>query len=206
MPAEKLEGLKEIVAPLKINRVKDIIPVMMESVIVFKQQRPKTLYTTVFCMALLAGFSIYSIDKGEKKDLPQSSVVALPTRIGTVQPIMPITLAALPAVGMAEKKEAATVAVKEVPKEDNEKAARHRWNKLFTATNSNYGIGLLGGIKDLSLIVTNKSDYPVDEAVAKVTYIKANGEVWKSQLITIYSVPAHAASNNLCLMWAEEKK
>lgn len=189
VPAEKLEGLKEIVAPQKIKRAKDIIPMLMESTAAFKQQRPKTLYAILFCMALLAGFSIYSIDKEERKELPQGSAVALPTSMATVQQLMPIISSALPA-GITEKKEAVTVAVKEIPKEDNEKAARHRWNKLFTATNSNYGIGLLGGIKDLSVIVTNKSDYPVDEAVAKVTYIKANGEVWKSQLVTIYNVLA----------------
>lgn len=179
-PAEKINELKEQVAPRKIKRPKDIVPVMIELAVDFKERRPKTAYAILFCMAMLAGLSIYSIDKRINRDLPKENVFS------SSAPALQTTIAAAD-TGIAEKKEA----VIEAPKEDKEKASRLRWNKLFSAANSNYGIGFLGGIKDLKVVVTNRSDYPVDEAVAKVTYIKASGEIWKTKLVTIYGVPAH---------------
>lgn len=179
-PAEKLGELKELVAPRKIKRPKDIVPVMMERAVDFKQRRPKTAYGILFCIAMVAGLSIYSIGKTINKDLPKKTVSS------SSAPAVQTNLAAA-ATAIAEKKEVVT----EAPKEDKEKAARLRWNKLFSANNSNYGIGFFGGIKDLKVVLSNRSDYPVDEAVAKVTYIKAGGSVWKTKLFTIYGVSAH---------------
>ena len=179
MPAEKIPGLKEMVAPRKIKRPKDIVPVMVEREAEFKQQRPKTLYACLFCIALLAGISIYSLGKSADKGQ---------TQIVQEQPQhLTSNSSQLSAAGIAPT----TAAKTEEPKEDKEKASRLRWNKLISATNSNYGIGFLGGIKDLKVIINNRSDYPIDEAVVEVTYIKASGGVWKAKPITIYGVPAH---------------
>jgi hypothetical protein len=177
-PAEKIGELKELVAPRKIKRPKDIVPVMIERATDFKQQHPKTAYGFLLGVALVAGISIYSLGKEESKDLIKNSPIA---------GIHSITKANLPAAGITKEKEI----IIEAPKEDKEKAARLHWNKLITSTNSNYGIGFLGGIKELKVIITNRSAYPIDEAIAKVTYIKANGDVWKTKLISIYGVQAH---------------
>ena len=172
MPAEKLESLKDSVAPKKIRRPKDIIPAVQERFTDVKQKHPRVLYGSLLGIALLIGFSIFSSQKSVVKVLP--AVVEKPqaTQEIKVQEAKPEVL--------PEMKPEPPKSLKPPPVEDKAKAARLRWNKLITVTNSNYGIGLLGGIKDLKVIVTNRTDYPLDEVVAKVTYIKANGGIWKT--------------------------
>lgn len=177
MAAEKISGLKALVAPKKIQRPKDIVPAVAERVTEFKQKHPKTMYVGLFCLAMMAGISIYSSGKAVVTTLPKNQD-HLPSQMQT---------ATTAPAGVPGKK-----LTDDIPlKEDKGKAARLHWNKLFSASNSNYGIGFLGGIKNLSVVINNKSDYVVDEAVAKITYIKSNGEVWKSKLVTVYGIPAH---------------
>src|SRR5437763_11235152 len=91
-------------------------------------------------------------------------------------------------------KEEAVIPTKQVAKEikeDKERMARLHWKKLFSAGNSNYGIGVLGGIKDLKVIFYNNSDYHVEQAVIKLTYIKSNGAVWRTMMVPVYGTPAH---------------
>ncbi|MDQ6610166.1 MAG: DUF4339 domain-containing protein [Bacteroidota bacterium] len=195
-PAEKISGLKELVAPSKIRRPKDIVPAMVESITGFTQQRPKTAYGILLCVALLAAISIYSVNKKVSKSAA-TKVLKTPVAI----PLQPVVPPALPAV-ITEKK----VVVVENPKVDKEKDARLHWNKLFTAANSSYGIGFLGGIKDLKIIITNLSNYPVEEAVAKITYIKASGGIWKTKLVSIYNVPAHDVKEQMVPDVARGKK
>ncbi len=175
-PAEGVDGLKEIVAPRKIKRPKDVLPVMMERASDFKRERPKTAYAVMLSLGLLGGFSLYSLGKNAGKAAPNTGVAAAPV---------------VPSASTAIVIPVKTNSTTEAPKDDKEKTARQHWNRLFSVANSSYGIGFLGGIKDLKVVVTNRSDYPLDEAVAKVTYIKANGEVWKTKLITVNGVPAH---------------
>lgn len=77
--------------------------------------------------------------------------------------------------------------------EDVDKAlqARKHWSKYITAQTSNYGYGMLGGINNLSVLLSNRSDYPVDEMVVKVSYIKGNGKPWKTKFITAHNLAAH---------------
>lgn len=180
MPAEKLSELKELVAPRKIKRPKDIVPVMRERITDMHYHRPKVLYGSLLAIALVAGISIYSIRKSsiQKEKLEQPVIAEAKKSITNIQNI---------AAGVTAK----PPIEKPVEKEDATKAARKKWNKLITATNSNYGIGFLGGIKDLSVSINNRSGYPVDEAIVKVTYIKANGDIWKTKLITVQGIPAH---------------
>lgn len=178
MPAEKLAPLKEVVVPRKIKRPQDIVPVIKERIADLKERRPRILYGSLFLIALLAGISFYSITK---KRAPALQQVVVPGQAEVVARFAPQTTAELP----KEEKKAPAVS------EDKAKATRLRWNKLIAATNSNYGIGFLGGIKDLSVIISNRTDYAIDEAMAKITYFKANGSIWKTKLITIYGVPAH---------------
>jgi hypothetical protein len=195
MPAEKLPVLKEKVVPRKIRRPKDIVPGMVERVSDLYYRKPHTLYSILLGAALFAGISIYSVNKSEAQPVPKEAAIAKTISVvksAAVVQIQQPALQTIPIVKPVVKKKA-TPTVKPVNapvKIDREKAARLRWSKLITATNSNYGIGLLGGIKDLKVIVTNRSDYPLDEVVAKVTYLKANGSVWKTSLVSLNDVPA----------------
>lgn len=182
MPAEKLAVLKPIVVPRKIKHAKDVLPAIGENFAVLQRERPKTLYAALFIVAMFAGLSFYSIVKPSPK--PASTDENLPA-------VSAKSLATVANTNTKEKSTASLVVKKELPKEDAAKTAKSNWSKLITATHSNYGIGFFGGIKDLSVIVTNRTDFPLDEVVTKVTYVKANGSVWKTVPITIYGVPPH---------------
>lgn len=187
MPAEKLAELKPLVAPRKIRRPKDVVPVVAQTVADLHQRKPVLLYGTLVAVALLAGVSFYTLKTSANSRQPQAS--ARPKASGSA-----LSAASAPATdtgALASEIGKPGTAGIEPPKADAAKASRLRWNKLIKASNSNYGIGLLGGIKDLSVIISNHSDYPLDEVVAKVTYIKASGEVWKTVPITLYAIPAH---------------
>lgn len=181
MPAERLASLKEVVVPRKIRRPKDILPAAKEHFQHLQQRKPVLLYSLLLLLALIAGISIYSATSTEKK----SSAPAKPARQNVLPPATPQPVAQ----PEPAPKEAATPPV--AVAEDKAKTTRLRWNKLISATNSNYGIGLLGGIKDLRVIATNRTDYPIDQMVVNLTYIKAGGGVWKTVPITIHGIPAH---------------
>lgn len=178
MPAEKVSDLKDLVAPRKIKRPKDIVPVMIERVTDLHYRKPTALYGGLLGLALFTGISIYTIRKATiLKDDEQPIIAETKAFAFTTQDV---------ATGVTAK----SPIEKPVEKEDATIAARQKWNKLISATNSNYGIGFLGGIKDLSVYINNRSDYSVDEAIVKVTYIKANGAIWKTKLVTVKGVPA----------------
>ena len=179
MPAERLAPLKEMVVPRKIRRPKDILPAAKEHFQHLQQRKPVLLYSIFLLIALVAGVSIYSVAKKNTAAVALDPVVSsLP--VATFQPVAEKPL--------PPKVEAAAPPV---VKEDKAKITRQRWNKLIAATNSNYGIGFLGGIKDLSVVATNRTDFPIDRVVVNVTYIKANGSVWKTVPVTVTGIPAH---------------
>lgn len=78
---------------------------------------------------------------------------------------------------------------------------RRNWKQFITVTTSDYRTGLLGGIKDLEVIVKNQAEYPLDNVVVSVQYMKGNGNVFKTEQYTINDVPAkgtksvHASSS-----------
>ena len=85
--------------------------------------------------------------------------------------------------------------VKEPVFEDEtaDKAAyfRANWSRFITVTNNNYNHGLLGGIKGLSILFKNETDFPIEEIVARITYIKANGKPWLIKTIPVYNLKSH---------------
>ena len=187
MPAERLPGLKDVVVPQKIRSVKDVVPVVTQQLSQLHYQKPKALYGSLLGLALLAGFSFYSVSKASAKGTLQA-----PTQVQLSAEQQAMVARQKTVANATKSKEEMVATVKtETVKEDAAKASRLRWSKLISAGNSNYGIGFLGGIKDLSVQVTNRSDYPLDEVVTNVTYIKANGSVWKTVPITLYAVQPH---------------
>ena len=188
LPAEKVSGIKDVVIPKKIRSAKDVVPVVTQQLSQLHYQKPKTLYGTLLGIALLAGLSIYSVNRTSAKMAP----VAIIEPQAVVEQSVRVAQENRAVLATKNKEENTSTPEKAVTvKEDVAKTARLRWSKLISANNSNYGIGLLGGIKDLSVIITNRTDYPLDEVVANVTYIKAGGGVWKTVPITLYAIPPH---------------
>ncbi|MCF6404051.1 hypothetical protein L3C95_14245 [Chitinophaga filiformis] len=67
---------------------------------------------------------------------------------------------------------------------------RRNWKQFIAVTTSDYRTGFLGGIKDLQIIVRNQSEYPLDNVVVAVQYMRGNGDVFKTEEYTINDVPA----------------
>src|SRR5439155_6153833 len=92
-----------------------------------------------------------------------------------------------PVVVPEEKPKPPTVVVDSKAKE-----FRKNWSKYINAGNSSYAYGVFGGINNLSIQFYNKTDYPIDELTAKITYIKANGKPWKSKFISVFNLAPHS--------------
>ena len=189
MPAEKLDELKELVAPKKIKRPKDILPVISEGYTHLKKNNPRLLYGGFLTLVLLVSYSTYSITRTVSNRIPEAIPQTQSIPVGAVSEVITHAPTEELPKPVEVKNTIPTIVIKK-EKESKEKATRLRWSKLITASNSNYGIGVLGGIKDLHVILTNRTDYPIDEAVLKVTYIKASGGVWKTVPVNIFNVPA----------------
>ena len=68
---------------------------------------------------------------------------------------------------------------------------RNNFEKYIKVSTNNYSYNELGGISNLDVIVTNETDYMLDEVNVNVDYIKDNGEIFKSEIVTINNIPAH---------------
>ena len=56
-------------------------------------------------------------------------------------------------------------------------------DESVTVTTNDYKFSEMGGIKDLEIVVTNNTDYTLDNVRFEITYIKKNGGVWKNKEI-----------------------
>ena len=55
---------------------------------------------------------------------------------------------------------------------------------------NSYKVGMFGGISDLEITVNNPSSTPVDKAVVQVEFLKPNGNVVKTQLLSVENISA----------------
>ena len=67
---------------------------------------------------------------------------------------------------------------------------RRNWQQFIAVSTNDYRTGFLGGIKNLELIVRNQTEYPLDNVVVTVQYLRSNSEVFKTEQYTINEVPA----------------
>lgn len=67
---------------------------------------------------------------------------------------------------------------------------RHNWEQFISINTSDYKTGFLGGIKDLKIIVRNQTEYPLDNVVVSVEYLRGNGDVFKTEQYTVNDIPA----------------
>lgn len=68
---------------------------------------------------------------------------------------------------------------------------RNNFEKYIRATTNQYTYNEFGGITNLDIIVTNDTDYILDEVNVNIDYIKDNGEIYKSEIVTLNNIPAH---------------
>lgn len=72
---------------------------------------------------------------------------------------------------------------------------RNNWERFIWAKNDKYKYNLLGGITDLEVVVTNETEYILDEVIVSVQYIKDNGAIYKTEAVTVYNVPAQGKAS-----------
>lgn len=73
---------------------------------------------------------------------------------------------------------------------DRREYFRKNWKQYISVNTGDYRTGFLGGIKDLQVQVRNQTEYPLDNAVVSVQYLRGNGDVFKSEQYTVHNIPA----------------
>jgi hypothetical protein len=73
-----------------------------------------------------------------------------------------------------------------------EKNRSYRNNiELYVGASTNqYSYNEFGGISNLDITVTNNTKYLLNEVNVEVEYIKDNGGIYKTEIVTIYNIPA----------------
>ncbi|MBL7743137.1 MAG: hypothetical protein JNN00_06630 [Chitinophagaceae bacterium] len=70
---------------------------------------------------------------------------------------------------------------KEITIKDNKEEIRNNINSYVTAETNNYKYSELGGIYGLVITIRNNTDYLLENVKVEITYIKANGDVWRNK-------------------------
>jgi hypothetical protein len=72
---------------------------------------------------------------------------------------------------------------------------RNNWYKYINASSNSYSYTEIGGISDLEVIITNQTEYMLDEVEVLVSYVKTNGDNFKTETVTVYNIPANSTKS-----------
>jgi hypothetical protein len=128
-------------------------------------------------MALIAYYFNSRIDKTENVVPP---VVA--------DTVVIVDTAILDSSLMREK-----AAIEKTRLETEMKTYRMNWEKFITAVPNDYKQKEIGGIDDLKVIVRNNSPYKIDNLVVKVSYVKANGDNYQTEMMEFDNIDANGS-------------
>lgn len=159
-------GFKETVSA----KAKSDHSLMILSSVLSKKNKSKKLIVTAAALIAAIGISSVALISNKNSVANKQSTITNAQATDTTE------------------KETATAIIKD----DKAKTTRKNWQQLITAQNSNYGYGVLGGINNLSVIFTNRTDYPLEEVTAKIIYLKANGKPWKTKYISVFNMAPHS--------------
>ncbi len=73
------------------------------------------------------------------------------------------------------------------------KTYRLNWEKFIIAIPNDFKQKNLGGIEDLKIIVKNNSPYLIDSLMVKVIYLKANDEVYQTEMIRFDNIALNSS-------------
>lgn len=65
---------------------------------------------------------------------------------------------------------------------------RNNWTKYITASRSAYNYSELGGITNLSIVVSNGTEYTMNYVAVTVKYITVNGYIHKTETVDFYDI------------------
>ncbi|WP_035673629.1 DUF4339 domain-containing protein [Flavobacterium sp. 83] len=73
---------------------------------------------------------------------------------------------------------------------EKNRSYRNNIEQYVSASTNQYTYNELGGISNLDIIVTNNTEYLLNEVNVNIDYIKDNGGIYKTEIVTIYNIPA----------------
>lgn len=76
---------------------------------------------------------------------------------------------------------------------DQKKYYRVNWKNYIHLSLNDYRTGLFGGIHDLQFTVNNGTEFSIDNLAVQIQYVKADGEVFKTEIVNIAGIPAKAS-------------
>jgi hypothetical protein len=77
-----------------------------------------------------------------------------------------------------------------IPVDDSiQRQTRNNITNLIQVTTNQYSINTFGGISNLDIIVTNNTNYTIDQITVAISYIKKNDGVFKTEYLTFNYIP-----------------
>jgi hypothetical protein len=73
---------------------------------------------------------------------------------------------------------------------EKNRSYRNNIEQYVGASTNQYSYNEFGGISNLDIIVTNNTEYLLNEVNVAVEYIKDSGGIYKTEIVTIYNIPA----------------
>ena len=79
-----------------------------------------------------------------------------------------------------------------IPAEDSiQRQTRNNITSLVQVTTNQYSVSTFGGISNLDIIVTNNTDYTLDQITVAIDYIKKNDGIYTTEYLTFNNIPAN---------------
>jgi hypothetical protein len=75
------------------------------------------------------------------------------------------------------------ITIEKDPEVDKKQVIRNKITKYVTAYTNGFDKGAFGGISNLKIKIRNTSAYVIDDVEIQVTYIQANGKVFKTETV-----------------------
>lgn len=72
-----------------------------------------------------------------------------------------------------------------------QRQTRNNITSLVQVTTNQYSVSTFGGISNLDIIVTNNTDYTLDQITVAIDYIKKNDGIYTTEYLTFNNIPAN---------------
>jgi hypothetical protein len=79
-----------------------------------------------------------------------------------------------------------------IPADDSiKRQTRNNITSLVQVTTNEYSVSTFGGISNLDVLVTNNTDYTIDQIIVEIDYIKENGGIYTTEYLTFNNISAN---------------
>lgn len=78
---------------------------------------------------------------------------------------------------------------------DRKKYFRQNWENYIHISLNDYKTGLLGGVRDIKVIATNDTEFPIDNIVVELQYFRSNGKLFKTENLSLNDIKAKSSKS-----------